>query len=99
MDVTNAGSRTGSTVAQLYVAFPQSSTPEGTPVKVLRGFEKLNLEGGEMASVVFKLLRKDVSYWDVQAQDWFIPEGTFEVGAGFSSRNIISTAKCSFREA
>lgn len=38
--VSNTGSVAGSTVIQLYVSFPQSSTPAGTPVRVLQGFEK-----------------------------------------------------------
>ncbi|GJC97754.1 hypothetical protein ColKHC_06580 [Colletotrichum higginsianum] len=86
--ITNSGSVAGSTVPQLYVAFPQDSTPKGTPVRVLRGFEKVHLEAGQSAKVVFNLNRRDVSYWDDQAQQWVIPSGTFVLSGGFSSRDL-----------
>lgn len=41
--VTNTGDVAGSTVPQLYVSFPDSA-PEGTPVRQLRGFDKVSLE-------------------------------------------------------
>ncbi|KAH7144175.1 glycosyl hydrolase family 3 N terminal domain-containing protein [Dactylonectria estremocensis] len=89
--VTNTGPVAGATVPQLYVAFPQSGTPTGTPVQVLRGFEKIFLEPGESEDVVFELRRRDVSYWDVELQNWVIPKGSFGFRVGLSSRDIKST--------
>jgi beta-glucosidase len=34
------------TVVQLYLSMPQDSVLDGTPVKALRGFEKVYLEPG-----------------------------------------------------
>ncbi|KAJ3580052.1 hypothetical protein NPX13_g512 [Xylaria arbuscula] len=76
--VSNTGSRGGATVAQLYVSFPSDSGPTGTPVRVLRGFTKSQLAPGETVEVEFPLTRRDVSYWDVEAQNWRIPTGEFE---------------------
>ncbi|KAK7180072.1 hypothetical protein DPSP01_011184 [Paraphaeosphaeria sporulosa] len=45
-------------------------------------------KGGNRVKVEFEVTRKDVSYWDVQAQNWVIPEGTFGVGVGWSSRDL-----------
>lgn len=92
VEVTNTGSRSGSTVPQLYVSFPQDTTPEGTPVKVLRGFEKVILEAGETRQVEFKLLRRDLSFWDQGCKRWLIPEGTFTFMAGFSSRKLMASS-------
>ncbi|KAE8418625.1 glycoside hydrolase superfamily [Aspergillus pseudocaelatus] len=85
--VTNSGERYGGTVAQLYVTFPDN-TPKGTPPKQLRGFQKVFLEKGEFKTATFELMRRDLSYWDVGAQEWVIPQGEFTLSVGFSSRDL-----------
>ncbi|TDZ33215.1 putative beta-glucosidase G [Colletotrichum spinosum] len=91
--VTNTGLLFGATVVQLYVVLPQDSVPRGTPVQVLRGFEKVFLEAGETKVVEFELLRRDISYRDVLSQAWVVPEGAIIHNIGFSSRDIRVTAK------
>ncbi|OBT52682.1 hypothetical protein VE04_07087 [Pseudogymnoascus sp. 24MN13] len=86
--VSNTGSLAGSTVVQLYISLPQDSVPTGTPLRVLRGFEKVALKPGERKDVKFTLTRWDVSYWDVIAQTWRIPRGEVKVSVGFSSRDL-----------
>jgi beta-glucosidase len=95
--VSNTGSRAGQTVPQLYLSLPKSSTPSGTPVKVLRGFAKVSIEPGEQAEVGFDLLRRDVSFWDVVSQDWVVPDGEMTVRVGFSSRDLPLTATMTAR--
>jgi len=96
MKITNQSAKKGSTVPQLYVSFPSDTTPKGTPVKVLRGFDKISLDGGETQVVRFKLTRRDISFWDITIKQWVIPSGTFELLAGFSSRDIRATTILSF---
>ncbi|KAF9872364.1 glycosyl hydrolase family 3 N terminal domain-containing protein [Colletotrichum karsti] len=91
--ITNTGHVAGSAVPQLYVSLPQDSVPEGTPLQVLRGFEKVFLEPKKSKSVDFELLRRDVSYWDVALQTWVIPEGPIAFKLGFSSRDIKASAQ------
>ncbi|OLN97641.1 putative beta-glucosidase G 2 [Colletotrichum chlorophyti] len=91
--VTNTGTVTGATVPQLYVSLPRDSVPEGTPVQVLRGFDKVSLEPKESKMVHFDLLRRDLSYWDVASQTWVIPEGPVEFRVGLSSRDIKARAE------
>lgn len=63
--VTNSGLRAGHAVPQLYVSIPNS------PKWQLRGFERVGpLEPGETRNVVFELTRRDLSVWDVEAQQW-----------------------------
>lgn len=63
--------------------------PEGTPVKVLRGFEKVPLQPGGSQEVQFPLTRRDLSYWDISAQDWALPaDGLPNVQVGWSSRDL-----------
>lgn len=68
--VTNSGSRAGRAVAQLYVEMPDTLGLE-TPSRQLRQFEKTkSLEPGESETLTMDITRKDVSVWDVVAQDW-----------------------------
>ncbi|KAH9840409.1 glycoside hydrolase family 3 protein [Teratosphaeria destructans] len=85
--ITNTGPVAGAAVPQLYLGIP-SPDRAVTPVKVLRGFEKVDLQPGEGKDVAFALTRRDVSYWDVGVQQWVIGDGAVEVYAGFSSRDV-----------
>ncbi|EJD05137.1 uncharacterized protein FOMMEDRAFT_79988 [Fomitiporia mediterranea MF3/22] len=99
--LTNTGQRRGKEVVQLYVSFPSNihvGDIDGTarpglyndfPVRVLRGFEKIELAPGESKQVKFEVTRKDLSYWSVEHQNWVMPtRGTFELSVGSSSRNM-----------
>ncbi|THH04054.1 hypothetical protein EW145_g5804, partial [Phellinidium pouzarii] len=73
VSLTNTGRRTGKEVVQLYVSFPEgvedvdgARSKDGQtdfPPKVLRGFEKIELEPGESKKVKIALTRRDLSYW------------------------------------
>ncbi|KAJ4418489.1 hypothetical protein N0V82_005569 [Gnomoniopsis sp. IMI 355080] len=93
MSIQNTGSIAGYAVPQLYVSLPQSTTPTGTPVKVLRGFEKVYLGVNQTASVQFDIVRRDISYWDTVSQGWLIPQGQITFLGGFSSRDLPKTAQ------
>ena len=87
--VTNTGIVAGAEVAQLYVGIPSpgGSVP-ATPVRQLRGFEKPLLSPGETTTVTFSLTRRDLSLWDVDAQDWQLQSGTYDIYVGSSSRSL-----------
>lgn len=85
--VSNTGAVAGATVPQLYVTLP-STAGEGTPVKQLRGFEKVQLAVNGSSVVEFELMRRDISFWNVTLQEWEIPSGNFGVKVGFSSRDL-----------
>ncbi|KAL4926585.1 beta-glucosidase [Aspergillus undulatus] len=80
--VKNTGDLAGAAVPQLYLAQPKENVPAGTPLKVLRGFEKVYLEPGQERRVSFDLTRRDLSYWDTEAQDWRVPKGAYTVNVG-----------------
>lgn len=65
--VQNTGSLRGAEVAQLYLSFPDEADQ---PVRILRGFEKVNITAGQTADVSFTLRRRDVSCWD-----WMLRSG------------------------
>lgn len=89
--VVNTSDVAGATVVQLYLSFPMNSMPSGTPVKVLRGFEKVTLSPRADQKIQFSLRRRDISFWDTEAQQWRIPEGRFNISVGFSSRDLPSS--------
>ncbi|KAF1739468.1 putative beta-glucosidase E [Beauveria bassiana] len=86
-DVGNDGAVEGKVVPQLYLSFPDTKGVD-FPVRVLRGFEKVSLTPGETQTVRFNLTRRDLSYWDTTLQNWVMPEGTFSLSVGASSRDI-----------
>lgn len=85
--VRNTGKVNGAAVPQLYVTLPESA-PAGTPLRQLRGFDKVSLKAGKSKKVSFPLMRRDLSYWDVASQDWVIPSGEIKLSVGFSSRDL-----------
>lgn len=91
--VKNTGSIAGNEVAQVYVGFPPSA---GEPPRVLRGFERQLIQGGETAQYVIKLRLKDISIWDESEDEWVVPSGTFTIYVGSSSRQLHLTKTISF---
>jgi beta-glucosidase len=84
-DVTNTGNRSGSEVVQLYINDVISSVT--TPVKELKGFEKVALEPGEKKTVHLKLSPEDLSLFDSDMH-FIVEPGIFEVMVGSSSKDI-----------
>lgn len=83
--VENAGDASGSEVAQLYVTIPA----DGTPVRQLRGFQRVGpLAPGEARQAVFEITRRDLSVWDVVAQQWRLVKGEHDFVVGASSRDF-----------
>lgn len=83
--VENTGSVDGAEVAQLYITIPA----EDTPVRQLRGFKRVGpLASSESRQAVFELTRRDLSVWDVPAQQWRLAKGDYELFIGASSRDL-----------
>jgi len=76
VDIRNTGKRTGKEVVQLYLNDVVSSVT--TPVKALRGFEKIELKPGEKKTVCFVLTPDDLGLLD-QNMEFVVEPGTFEV--------------------
>jgi beta-glucosidase len=85
-DVTNAGSRSGVEVAELYVGEPHASVPR--PVKELKGFARVTLEPHETRHVTIRLDRRAFSFYDVAKKDWNAEPGEFLLLVGASSDDI-----------
>lgn len=84
-DVTNTGDRTGYEVPQMYLRFPVEA---GEPPQQLKGFTKIQLAPGNTATVSFFVLDRDLSIWDITANDFVPQSGQFGVLIGASSEDI-----------
>lgn len=80
--IANTGAIDGAEVAQLYVGVPNG------PVRQLRGFAKSVLAAGASDTVTFELTRRDLSTWDVVAQEWLLQRGDYAIYVGSSSRSL-----------
>ncbi|RMD40563.1 hypothetical protein DV735_g4575, partial [Chaetothyriales sp. CBS 134920] len=82
--VSNTGAEfSAAEIAQLYVTIPDSGLG-----RQLRGFDKIELAPGASAELFFPITRRDLSVWDVVAQDWKLQNGVYLIEVGASSRNL-----------
>lgn len=86
VDVTNVGRQAGDEVVQLYLH--ERVTPVITPVRRLRGFERVALQPGQTKAVQFTLDPSDLALLNVH-QHWQVVPGTFDVMIGDSSTDIL----------
>ena len=76
--VTNAGWRTGDEVAQLYLVFPDV---HGAPLRALRAFQRVHLQGGASQRVRFELSPRDLSMV-TEAGVPIVAEGEYAISVG-----------------
>ena len=88
--LTNSGSVRGSEVPQVYLGPPSKPLPEVTqyaPLK-LAGFERVELNPGETATVHIHLDNLELSYWSTSAQHWVLAIGSRKVYIAAASDDI-----------
>ncbi len=85
VDVENTGHRTGVETVQLYLH--ERYAPISTPVKQLRGFERVALNPGESKKVTFTLAYEDFKLLG-QDMHWVVVPGTFDIMIGKSSEDV-----------
>ncbi len=83
VSISNIGKVAGQEVVQLYVGFENSSVDR--PVKLLRGFQKIDLKPGESKKVEFKLLLQDLKWYNPETQEWELEEMEYTLYIGSSS--------------
>ena len=85
--VTNTSHRPGKETVQLYIH--DVSAQVVRPVKELKGFQKIQLQPGETATVCFDITRQLLSYWNEEGTFCFEP-GEFDIMIGSSSADVHS---------
>ena len=84
MDVTNAGTRDGEEVVQLYLRVPASKYRR--PLKDLRGFERIPVRAGQTRVVTLELGPEELSCYDIELGHYVVEKGNYEILVGPSSR-------------
>jgi beta-glucosidase len=85
IDVTNAGSRRGAEVVQMYIRDLVSSVTR--PIKELKGFQRVSLDPGETKTVALEITPDRLAFYDV-GMKYVVEPGEFEIMVGNSSRDI-----------
>ena len=83
--IKNTGNLVGDEVVQCYLRDNFSTVT--TYDKILRGFERIKLEPGELKVVSFRLAPQDLALWD-KHNEFTVEPGTFSVMIGASSEDI-----------
>jgi len=84
--VKNIGEVAGAEVVQLYLHDKKASVER--PIKELKGFDKVFLQPGETQQISIELSIRDLSFWDVNTNNWLAEPGEFEVLLGTSLDSI-----------
>jgi len=92
VDVTNTGKKRGAEVVQVYVGHPPEN---GEPPHQLRAFAKVLLNPGETQTVILALDRNSFSTYDESTHGWVLRDGTYQILAGTSSRDLQLTRSVS----
>ena len=89
LTVTNVGDRPGSDVVQIYLS--DRSGVVLRPRRELAGFAKVRLGPGERETVTVSVPARAFAFYDVEAADWRIPSGNFDIEVARSSVDVAET--------
>jgi beta-glucosidase len=81
--ITNISDVNGKEIVQLYVG--QIGENLYRPLRELKGFEKIGLDPHQSREVKFYFDDKTFAVWD---HGWKVPQGTYEISIGASSRDL-----------
>ena len=85
-DITNSGAYNGEEVVQLYVSFPDSKMSR--PQIALKGFKRVAVKKGSTVKVTLPLDANELTYWNVDRNEFVLEAGKIQVQIGASSADI-----------
>jgi beta-glucosidase len=84
--VQNTGDYKGDEVVQVYIRDIKASVK--VPIRQLKRFKRITLKPGERKTVSFSLPASELSFYDIESNDFIVEPGEFEVQIGSSSEDI-----------
>lgn len=84
IDVKNESDINADEVAQVYIRYPDGIR---MPLKELKGFERININGGETKAVTFKIPLEELMKWDLKADKFKLYKGTYQLFIGGNSED------------
>lgn len=89
--LTNSGQRAGAAVPQLYVEHVEPGLR--SPLRELRGFEKVRLDAGERTTIRIAVPRDHLQRWHTGVHGWVFSGEALRVVVGRSSRDVALSAE------
>lgn len=86
--IENTGSRSGSTVAQVYIGPPTTAVER--PASELKGFQKVALDSGNSQTVTIPIPLRAFAYFDIDTHCWRVEKGLYTVSLGFSAADLVA---------
>jgi len=93
--IDNVGDRDGVEIVQLYVRNNRDGVFKAD--KELRAFARVPVAAGASADVELSFALDDLAYWDVEAHDWVLDDGAYEVLLAASAADVRLRAPLSVR--
>ena len=85
LKIKNTGLRDGKTVVQVY-----AGANGECPVKLLRGFKKLNVKSGETLDAEVVIDKNDLKFYNPDSKEWYLEDSyTFYVGQNSESTEAV----------
>jgi beta-glucosidase len=85
-NIQNTGNYKGDEVVQVYIRDMEASVK--VPVRKLKRFQRITLEPQESKTVTFNLSASELSFYDIESNDFIVEPGEFEIQIGSSSQDI-----------
>ena len=96
LTVRNTGPREGSDVIQIY-RYDRSGVV-ARPRRELAGFAKVRLQPGESRTVTVTVPGRAFAFYDVQARDWRVPSGAYDLEVARSSTDVVATVSVTVKD-
>ena len=84
--IKNTGEMKGDEVAQIYVHSMDATIK--LPINQLKRFQRITLLPGESKTLTFKIPAKELSFYDIETNDFKTIPGKWEIQVGSSSKDI-----------
>ena len=84
--IKNTGKYKGDEVVQFYLQDMEASVK--VPIRQLKRFKRITLKPGEKKTVTFSLPASELSFYDIETNDFIVEPGGFEIQIGSSSQDI-----------
>lgn len=84
VSIQNTGKQKGADVVQLYIGCEDSAVDR--PVKVLKDFQRVELEPGEKKEVILQVTAADMAYYSEEKDDFVKEDITYTAYTGYSSK-------------
>lgn len=87
--VINVGSRNGAEVVQIYVGSKKAINGEDRPVKLLKGFKRVELKANEEKNITINIPKDEIKFWTPSA--WVLDEEyNFYIGTNCNDVKVIN---------